>query len=258
MAQKAAIVTGATRGIGYAVARRLLREGWAVMGTGTGPEQANAEAVTKLMAQGCFLYQRCDISKTEDRQALVERAGRDFDAVDALVNNAGAAPKRRADMLELTEEGYDSILDVNLRGTFFLTQACSRLMIGQVQKKPEEGSRPVIVTISSISAYTASVNRAEYCISKAGLSQVTQLFAERLSPLGINVYEIRPGLIETDMTAGVRGKYDALITGGLLPLKRWGRPDDVASAVWAVCAGLLPYSTGEVINVDGGFHMRRL
>jgi 3-oxoacyl-[acyl-carrier protein] reductase len=256
MRQKSAIITGATRGIGFGIAERLLREGWAVLGTGTGAEHTNAEAVAKLMARGTFLYQQCDISKDADRHALIARATREFSSIDALVNNAGMAPKQRMDMLELTEESYDWLMDVNLKGTFFLTQTCSREMIRQTEARPDY--KPIIVLVSSISAYTTSVNRAEYCISKAGLAQVTQLFADRLSEYGINVYEIRPGIIETDMTAKVKGKYDAMIADGLLPLKRWGKPEDIASAVWALCSGLLPYSTGEVINVDGGFHMRRL
>lgn len=253
---KSAIVTGAARGIGFGITERLLKEGWAVMGADVATEEAAAEAVSKLMAKGCFLYQQCDITKAQDRQALVDRAAREFGGIDALVNNAGVAPRQRMDMLETTEESFDFVLGVNLKGTFFLTQTCSRQMIKQTDTNPD--ARPVIVNISSNSAYTSSVSRAEYCISKAGVSSVTLLFADRLSRHNINVYEIRPGIIETDMTATVKAKYDALIEGGLLPIQRWGKPEDIASAVWAVCAGLLPYSTGEVINVDGGFHLRRL
>lgn len=253
---KSAIVTGAARGIGYAISSRLLTEGWAVLGADVAPEEANAEAVSRLMAKGCFLYQQCDITSAQARQTLIERAEREFGQIDALVNNAGVAPKTRLDMLETTEESFDFVLGVNLKGTFFLTQSVSLQMIKQTEA--DSNARPVIVNISSNSAYTSSVNRAEYCISKAGVSSATALFADRLSAHGINVYEIRPGIIETDMTAKVKEKYDILIAGGLLPLARWGKPEDVASAVWAVCAGLLPYSTGEVINVDGGFHLRRL
>jgi 3-oxoacyl-[acyl-carrier protein] reductase len=250
------IVTGAARGIGYAIAERLLREGWAVMGADIAPEENNAAAVASLMARGAFLYQQCDITREPDRQALIERAAREFGGIGALVNNAGVAPRQRADMLDMSEDSYDFVMGVNLKATFFLTQACAKKMMEQVETQQE--CKPVIVFISSMSAYTSSVSRAEYCLSKAGVSAMAQLFADRLSSHGINTYEIRPGIIETDMTAGVRGKYDALIEGGLLPLKRWGKPEDVASAVWAVCSGLLPYSTGEVINVDGGFHLRRL
>jgi NAD(P)-dependent dehydrogenase (short-subunit alcohol dehydrogenase family) len=253
---RSAIVTGAARGIGFSIAEKLLREGWQVIGADIAPEASNAEAVAKLMARGAFLYQQCDITRAEDRQALVERAVRQSGGIGALVNNAGVAPRQRADILEMSEESYDFVMGVNLKATFFLTQACARQMMKQAEEDPE--SRPAIVFITSMSAYTSSTNRAEYCMSKAGLSMAARLFADRLSACGVNVYEIRPGIIETDMTAGVREKYDALIEGGLLPIQRWGRPEDVASAVWAVCSGLLPYSTGEVINVDGGFHMRRL
>ena len=256
MEQKAAIVTGATRGIGLGITRRLLGEGWAVMGTGTGTAEAYRADIATLSSLGTFVYQRCDISNEQDRSALVHQAVTQFGRIDALINNAGVAPKERADLLELTGESFDYVMGINLRGTFFLTQACSREML-RLQAEGLDAA-PVIVIISSLSAYTASINRGEYCISKAGLAQVTQLFADRLSQHGINVYEIRPGIIRTDMTAKVTEKYNGLIQGGLLPLQRWGTPDDVASAVWAICSGLLPYSTGEVINVDGGFHMRRL
>jgi 3-oxoacyl-[acyl-carrier protein] reductase len=257
MRQKAAIVTGATRGIGLGIAQRLLQEGWAVLGTGTGTAQDNHTVIAQLQeGNRPFFYRQCNIANEEDRRALVEGAFHDLECVDALINNAGTAPKQRMDMLDLTSEAYDHLMDINLKGTFFLTQAVSRKLILQTERISER--RPVIVFLSSISAYTASVNRAEYCISKAGLSQAVQLFAERLSGHGINVYEIRPGLIQTDMTARVRDKYDGMIAGGLLPIKRWGKPEDIAAAVWAVCSGLLPYSTGEVLNVDGGFHMRRL
>jgi 3-oxoacyl-[acyl-carrier protein] reductase len=251
-----AIVTGAARGIGFGIAERLVNSGWSVMGADIGTEESNAEAVARLTGQGRFLYQQCDITKACDRLALVERTVAEFGGIGALINNAGVAPRQRMDMLEVTEESYDFVMGVNLKATFFLTQACSQQMLKQVEADPD--CKPVIVNISSNSAYTSSVNRAEYCISKAGVSAVTQLYADRLSPYNINVYEIRPGIIETDMTAKVKEKYDALIEGGLLPLKRWGKPGDIASAVYAICSGLLPYSTGEVINVDGGFHMRRL
>lgn len=250
-----AIVTGAARGIGFAIAERLLQEGWAVMGADIAPEENNAAAVAALMARGAFLYQQCDITREADRQALLERAAREFGGICALVNNAGVAPRQRADMLDMSEDSYDFVMGVNLKAAFFLTQSCAKRMIAQADNGE---CKPVIVFISSMSAYTSSVNRAEYCISKAGISATALLYADRLSQHGINVYEIRPGIIETDMTAGAKEKYDALIESGLLPLKRWGMPEDVASAVWAVCAGLLPYSTGEVINVDGGFHLRRL
>ena len=253
--QKNAIVTGATRGIGLGIAQRLLREGWTVLGTGTGEESAYAATIADLRGLGSFQYQRCDISSAQDRKALTARAAAEFPRLDALVNNAGIAPAARKDMLDLGEEEYDAVMDVNLRGTFFLTQEIAKVMLEQSVCGEE---KPIVITVSSISAYASSMNRAAYCLSKAGLAMMTQLFAERLSEHGIRVYEIRPGIIETDMTSGVHGKYDALIDGGLLPIARWGKPEDVADAVWAICSGLLAYSTGEVLNVDGGFHLRRL
>jgi len=174
------------------------------------------------------------------------------------VNNAGIAPSVRADVLEAAEASFDRLLSVNLKGPFFLTQAAARWMIEQAQSLPPGQPRPKIVLISSISAYTASTNRADYCLSKAGLSMVTQVFAARLAEHGINVYEIRPGIIATDMTETVREKYEKLIAEGLTPIRRWGQPDDVGKAVAAIARELLPFSTGEVLNVDGGFHLRRL
>ncbi len=253
---KVAVVTGATRGIGLGVAQKLLAEGWTVVGTGTGPEENYAATLADLRTLGTFDYQPCRLGEGADRENLAAYCAACYGGVDALVNNAGVAPRVRADLLDLTEENYDFVLDTNLKGTFFLTQAFARQMAARAGADP--AYRPVIVIVSSLSAYASSTNRAEYCISKAGLAQVTALFADRLSEYGINVYEIRPGIIATDMTGKVKEKYDRLIEGGLLPLARWGQPDDVAQAVWAVCAGLLPYSTGEVLNVDGGFHLRRL
>ena len=170
--------------------------------------------------------------------------------IDLLVNNAGIAPKVRADLLEMSEESMEELMKVNLYGPFFLTQQIAKGMI--------ERGRGMIINISSMSAYTVSVNRCEYCISKAGISMMTRLYAARLAEYGIPVYEIRPGIIKTDMTSGVTAKYDALIEGGLLPISRWGTPEDIANAVSVLAEGKLMYSTGEVINVDGGFHIQRL
>jgi NAD(P)-dependent dehydrogenase (short-subunit alcohol dehydrogenase family) len=181
-----------------------------------------------------------------------------FERLDLLVNNAGIAPLVRVDVLEAGEESFDRVLDVNLKGPFFLTQAAARWMLEQTNVRGAMAPRPKIVNISSVSAYTASLNRAEYCISKAGLSMMTQVFAARLAPQGINVYEIRPGIIATDMTGPVKAKYDQLIADGLTPIERWGNPDDVGKAVAALAQDLFPFSTGEVLNVDGGFHLRRL
>ena len=194
---------------------------------------------------------RADISKAEDEALIIDTAVNRFGKIDILVNNAGVAPRERNDILSMSRESMDRLLDINLKGTFFLTQYCANKMI-------ELGCGEAIINITSMSAYTSSTNRGEYCISKAGLAMVTSLFADRLAEYGINVYEIRPGIIKTDMTATVNEKYDNLIAGGLLPLKRWGYPEDIARGVVALAKGYLPYSTGEVINIDGGFHIHRL
>jgi NAD(P)-dependent dehydrogenase (short-subunit alcohol dehydrogenase family) len=239
---KTAIVTGAASGIGLAIAKKFAAEGYRVFGMSrreNGPSFEN------------FTYISGDISSAADREKLVEAAGK----IDVLVNSAGVAPKVRADLLDMTEESYDYCMDINTRGAFFLTQLVARKML---QNTPENGIRGYICSVSSISAYTSSVNRGEYCISKAGLSMVTTLFADRLAEYGIPVNEVRPGIIATDMTAKVQEKYDALIAGGLLPIPRWGEPEDIAAAVWTLCNGSLPYMTGQTINTDGGFHLRRL
>jgi NAD(P)-dependent dehydrogenase (short-subunit alcohol dehydrogenase family) len=179
-----------------------------------------------------------------------------FGKIDLLVNNAGVAPKERLDLLNMTEESLDYVLDINLKGTLFLTQLVANQMIYTI--KSGKTDNPRIINISSISAYTASINRGEYCIAKAGVGMLTKLFADRLAEYGILVYEIRPGIIATDMTSTVKDKYDDLIDNGLTPIKRWGMPEDVANAVSALCSNNFLFSTGEVINVDGGFHIRRL
>jgi NAD(P)-dependent dehydrogenase (short-subunit alcohol dehydrogenase family) len=207
-------------------------------------------------AGGKAIVVQADVSEAADRQRLIAAALDATGRLDLLVNNAGMAPRVRSDMLEMSETSYDEVMAVNLKGPFFLTQQAARAMIDLRQRGVI--AEPKIINIGSLSAYTSSVNRAEYCLSKAGIAMMTALYADRLAEAGINVYEIRPGIIETDMTHGVKGKYDALIAGGLTPIKRWGQPDDVAKAVIAVAEGLLPFSTGEVINVDGGSHLRRL
>ena len=234
---KTVIVTGAASGIGLAVVKKFLQEGYRVYGMSRRQEAP--------ITHENFQYISGDVSVAADRQRLVEAVER----ISALVNVAGVAPKVRADLLEMTEESFDYVMDINLKGTFFLTQLAAN-------KMKENGG--YICNISSLSAYTSSVNRGEYCISKAGISMVTKLFADRLAQYGILVNEVRPGIIATDMTEKVKEKYDMLIEGGLLPVKRWGTPEDVASAVWTLCSGALPYVTGQSIDVDGGFHIRRL
>jgi len=255
--EKVALVTGSSRSIGLAVAIRLAREGYAVAMNSRQPVEAVQAAIDAVKAFGHpVIYVQGDLASTADRDRMVRQLMQDFGRIDLLVNNAGVGPKVRMDILETTEESMDFVLGINLRGTFFLSQAIANIMIGEKRKNPEMD--PMIINISSMSAYTTSLNRGEYCISKAGVSMITQLFADRLAPEGIRVYEIRPGIIETELTAKVHDKYDPLIQNGLLPIKRWGQPEDIAQAIFTLSNGGLMYSTGDVINVDGGFHLRRL
>ena len=259
--QKTAIVTGGSRGIGRGICLGLAAAGWAVVVNYRGNAGAAQEAASLVeQAGGQALIVQADIGAAEDRERLVAETLARFGRIDLLVNNAGMGPRVRADLLETSEESYDEVMGVNLKGPFFLTQRVARAMIAQSANAAAGGSAPspAIVNIGSISAYTASINRGEYCISKAGMGMMTALFADRLAPHGINVYEVRPGIIETDMTSGVKGKYDALIDGGLTPIRRWGQPEDIAAAVLALAEGSFPFSTGEIFNVDGGFHLRRL
>jgi len=254
-----ALITGASRGIGRAIALELSRLGFDLVINYTSNTEAatqtQADAVqqnNKIRTEIC----RADISRADDRARLVDFTREKFGRLDLLVNNTGIAPTIRADILEASEESFDQLLGVNLKGPYFLTQAVAKWMIEQRQQ--DATRQPKVVTINSISAYTASVNRGDYCVSKTGLAMMTKLFAARLAEHGINVYEIRPGLIATDMTAPVKEKYDRLIAEGLTPIKRWGQPEDVAKAVAAIARDQFPFSTGEVINVDGGFHLSRL
>lgn len=247
---KVAIVTGSTRGIGRGIAQALEKENYKVVYSGT-------RAVPTADLPQDALYIGCDIAQRGQREALFQEVVRRFGRIDVLVNNAGMAPRVRRDILETTEESFDEVLGVNLRGTFFMCQACANIMI-DLQNKNLEDYRPRIVNIGSMSAYTSSTSRGEYCISKAGIGMVTQLFADRLAEFGIPVFEIRPGIVDTDMTKVVHEKYEGLIAGGLTPIKRFGQPEDVAKMVVACCSGLLDFTTGQVLNADGGFHIRRL
>ena len=243
---KVAIVSGASRGIGLAVVKKLLSSGISVVGVSSSSE------VKETLGQD-FSFVKCDISKSEDRENLINFVMQKHGRIDILVNVAGVAPLVRNDVLEVSEESYDRVMDINARGTFFLTQLVARHMIKDVDTKHKR-----VINISSLSAYTSSVSRAEYCISKSAVSMITKIFADRLSEYGITVNEIRPGIIRTDMTAGVKDKYDTLIDGGLLPIKRWGEVDDVASAVLSLLSPDMGYITGVSLDVDGGFHIRRL
>ena len=241
--KRVALVTGVASGIGRATAEKLLNEGIAVVGLSRRKEMENP-------LEGDFIYVSGDVSSAADRERFVTTALETYGQIDILVNVAGVAPKVRADLLTMTEESYDYVMNINTKGTLFLTQRVANEMV-----KRRSGC---IVNISSMSAYTSSVNRGEYCISKAGVSMITKLFADRLAEYGIPVNEVRPGIIATDMTSKVQEKYDNLISGGLLPIARWGTPGDIASAVYTLCSCALPYVTGQSIDVDGGFHIRRL
>jgi len=256
-AKRTALVTGAARGIGKGIALELARRGFDVaVNDIVSPSHGQAALADFAGLPGRAVYIRADISQAGDRTALIEQVRTEFGRLDLHVNNAGIAPRKRLDLLEATEESFDEVLSINLRGPYFLTQLIARWMVEQ--KKTLRDYHPRIVNISSISAYTSSPARGEYCISKAGVSMMTKLYADRLAEFGIGVYEIRPGIIHTDMTAPVREKYDKMISEGLTAIRRWGEPQDIAMAVAAIAEGFLPFSTGEVLNVDGGFHLRRL
>jgi 3-oxoacyl-[acyl-carrier protein] reductase len=253
---RAAIVTGGSRGIGRGIVLALAGAGYDVVVNYASNADAAREVGKQVEAAGQRAHlAQADISSAADRARLVGEAVSAFGRIDLLVNNAGVAPNVRADLLDAGEESFDRLININLKGPYFLTQLVARHMIEQA----ETVTNPKIVTISSISAYTASLNRGDYCVAKAGLAMATQLYAARLAEHGINVYEIRPGIIETDMTGAVKEKYDDLIFNeGITPIRRWGQPEDVGKAVVAVATDLLPFSTGQVIDVDGGFHLRVL
>ena len=255
--KKVAAVTGSRRGIGLAIARELGKAGYRVVLSGTRSMEDSLSCLELLRGDGSeTLYIPCDISKEEDRARFFARVA-ELGRLDVMVNNAGTAPRQRLDLLETTEESYDLLMDTNLKGTFFMCQKAAGLMLSQMKQKLPDYA-PRIVNIASISSYTSSVNRGEYCISKAGISMVTKLFADRLSEYGIPVFEVRPGIILTDMTAGVKEKYEKLIAEGVTPIRRFGRPEDVADCVMAAVSGRLDFATGQVLNADGGFHLRRL
>lgn len=256
------LVTGASRGLGRGVAIHLASKGYSVAINYAG-NKAAADETAKLCRDAAildnqeFLPVQADISKTEDRNRMVETVISEMGRIDALVNNAGIAPRIRADITGTDEESFDEVMKVNLYGPYFLTQRVANYWLEQ---KPEPlllGGFKIVI-VSSISATTASINRGEYCISKAGLAMVTKLWAVRLAAENISVIELRPGIMQTDMTSGVKGKYDALIEEGLVPQKRWGLPEDVAKGVESIVAGHFPFSTGDVIYIDGGFNISRL
>lgn len=255
--KRVALVTGGTRGIGLGVASALARADYDLCVCGVRDEAAAAAALDSLRALGAeVLYARCNVADRDQRAAMVEAVRARFGRLHVLVNNAGIAPRERRDVLDATEESFEEVLRVNVQGPYFLTQAVARWMIAQ--KTASAAWSGAIINVSSISATVASVSRGEYCISKAGVSMATQLWATRLGDSDIPVYEVRPGVTATDMTSGVKEKYDRLISEGLCVQKRWGTPDDVGKAVASLARGDFPYSTGQVIMVDGGLTLSRL
>ena len=254
--KKTALVTGASRGIGLAIARQLGLDGYNVVMVATGTREKNSAAISGLENLGITVgYVQADISKTEDRQRVVREAVALFGRIDVLVNNAGVAPAQRAELLDMTEESFDRVIGINTKGNMFLTQAVAKQMISQ---EPIGERRGVIINISSCSSVVSSTNRGEYCVSKAGISMLTTLYADRLAREGILVHEVRPGVIDTDMTSTVHEKYNKLIDEGAFPIARWGKPEDVANAVSALASDKFLYTTGNYIDVDGGFHIKRL
>lgn len=255
------LVTGASRGLGRGIALQLARQGCSVAINYAG-NRAAAEKTAELCRQAAgpgpkFVPLQADIGSTADRERLVRETLARFGRLDALVNNAGIGPKIRADLTAATEDSFAALIRTNLQGPYFLTQLVARHWL-ETKPAPALPSGFKIIFVTSISADTASVSRGDYCIAKAGLSMAAQLWAARLAADGIQVIELRPGIMATDMTAGVKGKYDALLAQGLVPQMRWGTPEDVGRAAGAVIAGQFPFSTGAIIPVDGGFHLRRL
>lgn len=254
--KKTAVVTGSSRGIGYAIARQLGLDGFNVVIVATGSREKNIDAIRRLEEEGITVgYVQANVANHDDRLRIVSESVQLFGRIDVLVNNAGVAPLVRADLLEMTEESFDRVVGINTKGNMFLTQAVARQMIAQ---EPIEKRKGVIVNISSCSSVVSSTSRGEYCVSKAGISMLTTLFADRLASEGILVHEVRPGVIATDMTSAVQAKYDRLIEDGLFPIARWGTPEDVAGAVSALVSDKFLYTTGNYIDVDGGFHIKRL
>jgi len=257
-----AFVTGASRGIGRAIAIELARGGFDIAGNATRYDPVDGShglSQTKVCVEECgaaFLPVPGDIADLSCHERLLATVLDRFGAVDLLVNNAGVGPLERSDYLQTTPESFDRVVGINLRGTFFLTQGVARHMVARTERHPD--ARPAVIFITSISADVSSPSRAEYCVAKAGLSQLARVLADRLAGHRIIVYEVRPGVIATDMTVPVKERYDELIAGGLIPQGRWGQPEDVARAVVALARGDFGYSTGSVFEVSGGMNIRRL
>jgi 3-oxoacyl-[acyl-carrier protein] reductase len=255
--KQTALITGGSRGIGLGIAIELAKEGIDLAINGVRPEEQVSQVLKQLRDLGVrVVYCQGDITRQREREAILEKVRKEFGQLNFLVNNAGVAPKVRKDILEASEESFEYVMKTNLQGPYFLSQAVANWLVEQ--KEADGRFFGSMINISSISATVASVNRGEYCVSKAGLGMMTRLFAVRLGEYDIPVYEVRPGVIETDMTAGVKEKYDRLFKEGLTPQKRWGQPSDIGKIVLALAKGLLPYSTGEVIMADGGLTIPRL
>lgn len=260
---KVALVTGSSRGIGRAIVLCLASRGFSIVVNYTSNHEAaqeTAEQCQKQATQNGHSIQtriiRANVGKAEERETLIAEIQRHFGRIDLLVNNAGIASIERIDILKTKETNYDHLMNVNLKAPFFLTQSIAKWMIELKIRNPKR--MPKIINIGSISAFTASIHRADYCLSKTGIGMMTKLFAVRLAEYGIAVYEIRPGIIATDMTKPVKAKYDRLIESGISPIRRWGKPEDVGNAVATIAEGNFAFSTGEVFHVDGGFHIRQL
>lgn len=256
--KKIAAVTGSRRGIGYEIARQLGLAGYHVILSGVSSPEDTKGIIDGLLRENISAeYVPCNIAAREQREYFMAHIRNNYGRLDVLVNNAGVAPRVRRDLLEMTEESFEYVLGTNLEGTFFMTQSAANYMIGRLQEGCTEFT-PRIINISSVSAFASSVNRGEYCMSKAGLSMMTQLFADRLSGYGIPVFEVRPGIIRTDMTKAVTEKYEQMIADGITPIRRMGEPIDVARCVLAAVSGSLDFAAGQVLYADGGFHIRRL
>ena len=260
--KRTAIVTGSTRGIGLAVAKQLAKDGCNIVMTSRGSAGKYADSIREVEAEGAeVLYVQADAADPASGERIVKEAAARFGRIDILVNNAGIAPRVRADLLEMSPGSFDEVVGTNTKGTMFMTQAAARQMISQDffdEKCRKTRNKGTIVNVSSCSAEVSSTSRGEYCVSKAGISMLTKLYADRLAPEGITVNEVRPGVIMTDMTNTVKDKYDRLIEEGVFPIARWGTPEDVAGAVSLFCSDRLRYTTGNYLDVDGGFHIQRL
>lgn len=255
--KKTVLITGGSRGIGLGIAKALAAEGWNLAVNGMRPEASVQDVLEELRGTGVeVIYCQGNVGESTDRQRMIDQVIARWGHLNALVNNAGVAPKERKDLLEMTEESYDRVMDINLKGSFFLSQLAAKQMVKSKAEDPD--FEAYVVNVSSISATVISINRGEYCISKAGMSMATQLLATRLGEYNIPVYELRPGVTMTDMTSVVKEKYDRLLAEGLAVQKRWGYPEDVGKAMASLLRGDFPYSTGQVIMIDGGLTLPRL